>query len=100
VHGSPARPPLLTLESSAPNPFGTATTVRYVLAAAAEVSAAVYDAVGRRVRRLDGAPRPPGEHNLVWDGRNDSGVQLPSGVYFCRVRAGTEERTTRLVLLR
>ncbi len=100
VHGSPARPPLLTLESSAPNPFGTATTVRYVLATPAEVSAAVYDAVGRRVRWLDGAPRPPGEHNLVWDGRNDSGVQVPSGVYFCRVRAGGVERTTRLVLLR
>lgn len=94
------RASLLELHGGTPNPFSAATSIRYVLGAAAEVSSEVYDAAGRRVRRLAAGSRPGGEHVMTWDGRNDDGAAMPSGVYFCRVSAGGESRTGRLVLLR
>lgn len=95
-----ARTPALTLHGNAPNPFGGATTVRYSLGAPADVTAAVYDASGRLVRRLRAGALPAGEHTLGWDGRGEHGNAVPSGVYFCRVRAQGEVRTGRMVLLR
>ncbi|MDH4037417.1 MAG: choice-of-anchor B family protein [Candidatus Krumholzibacteria bacterium] len=100
VGASPSRPPVLDLLGGAPNPFGAETSIRYSLGVAAEVSAAVYDAAGRLVRRLHAGDQPAGEHAVAWDGRSDAGVAVPSGVYFCRVSAAGEERTGRLVLLR
>jgi choice-of-anchor B domain-containing protein len=100
VGRAPARTPSLELLGGAPNPFNEATSIRYTLRAAAEVSSAVYDAAGRLVRQLGTGPLPAGEHRATWDGKNDAGAAVPSGVYFCRVRAGTESESARLVLLR
>ena len=95
-----ARTPLLSMQGGAPNPFGGATTIRYALGAASEVSVAVFDAHGRRVRALTSGTMPAGGQSVTWDGRDDAGAAAPSGVYFCRVRAAGEARTSRLVLLR
>ena len=100
VGNGPARAPMLVLQAGAPNPFSAATSIRYSLGEAAEVSVAVFDAAGRRVRHLPSGVQPAGDHAVVWDGRDDTGAPLPSGVYFCRVRAGGETRGGRLVLLR
>jgi choice-of-anchor B domain-containing protein len=100
VARTPARAPLLAVTGGAPNPFGGVTTIRYSLAAPAEVSTTVFDASGRLVRRLRAGGQAAGEHAVTWDGRNGAGADVPTGVYFCRVRAGGEERTSRLVLLR
>ncbi len=84
-----------------PNPFNPKTTLRFALPRAAAVELAIFDVSGRRVARLvAGDTLPAGQHAIDWEGRDESGRALPSGVYFARFAAAgfTEER--KLVLLR
>jgi len=89
----------LTLES-APNPFAARTSVRYTLASAGDVRLRVYDARGALVRRLHEGPMAAGAHVVAWDGRNDAGSRLPSGVFFAELENGLEVRRQTLVILR
>jgi len=68
-----------------PNPFNPRTTLRFDLARAGRVELAVYDLQGRRVRVLVSETRPAGRHEVSWDGRDDQGHGLSSGIYFARV---------------
>jgi len=84
-----------------PNPFNPKTTLRYFLRDDARVDLSIFDVSGRRVRRLvTGESRNAGHHSLRWDGRDDHGGRLSSGVYFCRLRIPGEERVTKLTLLK
>jgi agmatine/peptidylarginine deiminase len=84
-----------------PNPFNPATTLRCTLPAAGCVELAVYDALGRRVRvLLDGEALPAGEQRWRFDGRDEDGHALPSGVYLVRLAVGGATRQERLVLLK
>jgi flagellar hook assembly protein FlgD len=66
----------------APSPFRESTQVAWSLPRAGDVSLAVYDAGGRRVRSLEAGPHPAGAHTTVWDGRDDGGNAVAAGVYF------------------
>ncbi len=85
---------------AAPNPFGGATRISFVVggSGAAPVSVVVYDVSGRRVRRLWEGLAPPGARSLVWDGRDDGGARAASGIYLARVCVGDERRTLKLAL--
>ena len=86
---------------SYPNPFGEATTIRYSLPSAGPVALRVYDVSGRVVKTLvDARDVGPGEHAVRWEGDNDSGEGVASGVYFYRIEAGPYAETRRMVLLR
>jgi hypothetical protein len=89
----------LTLES-APNPFAGQTALRYTLASPSTVRLRVYDARGALVRRLVDGTRAAGSHEIAWDGRNDGGIALPSGVFFAELESGAEVRRQSLVLIR
>ncbi len=85
----------------APNPAREATTLHFAVPnGGAQVTADVFDASGRRIRRLVDAALPAGDRRLVWDGAADNGERASAGVYFVRVRAGGEESTARIVRLR
>lgn len=88
------------LAPNRPNPFNPATTIPYSLAAPSGVSLHIYDAAGRMVRRLVDDVQTAGGHTASWDGRDDRGVAVASGVYFCRLRAGDVTDTRRMVLLK
>ena len=94
----PAAP--LALHQNRPNPFNPSTTIAFDLPVRAEARLSVYDAAGRLVRRLAAGELSPGRHEVRWDGLDDAGRPAASGVYFCRLRAGKETRSIRLVLLR
>lgn len=84
-----------------PNPFNPSTTLRYRLGEDARVDLAIFDVTGRRVRRLhSGESQAAGEYSLRWDGRDDHGERLSSGVYFCRLGIPGEERVTKLTLIK
>jgi len=85
------------LLSAAPNPFNPVTTVRYVLPAEADVTLAIFDIAGRQVRTLFTGSQPAGPHSVVWRGTDDSGRVLGSGVYLCRLIAGREVRTVKVL---
>jgi len=87
--------------AAAPNPFAAATEVRFLVARSGPVTASIQDAAGRHVRTLiDGAHFTAGTASVAWDGCDEIGARLKSGVYFCRVRGVEGERVTRVVLLR
>lgn len=82
-------PPVLTARALAPpypTPFREQTTLRYVhLPGASAAAVVVFDVLGRRLRTLPG-PRVPGEHAVVWDGRDAAGRRVAAGVYFIGLR--------------
>ena len=64
------------------------------------VELAVYDALGRFVRRLVNDHQPAGDYRTTWDGQDDSGLAVASGVYLLRLRTGGSLQTRRLTLLK
>jgi hypothetical protein len=84
--------------TAAPNPFGRATTINYQLGLAGSVTLTVHDVAGKAVRRLVCGPQPAGRHSIIWNGKDDMGRALPTGVYFCTLDCGAK-RTSRKVVL-
>ena len=88
------------LRSNVPNPFNPKTTIGFHLPEAGPVSLVVFDVGGRRVRGLLEGWLPAGEHAVAWDGLDDSGRSLPSGLYFYRLRTEGFEGVQKMVLVR
>jgi len=85
--------------TGAPNPFNPRTVLRFALTRAGRARLAVYGPDGRRVRALLDGPLPVGEHAAVWDGRDDAGRPLASGLYVARLEAPGEPPATRKLIL-
>ena len=88
-----------------PNPFNPETWIPYRLAHAADVTLTIYDTKGVPVRQLDLGHQPAGYYTdrtkaAYWDGRNNSGEQVASGVYFYQLRAGDYTALRRMVILK
>jgi len=83
-----------------PNPFNPSTTLSFALPASSRVLLEVYDVRGQLVARLLDEKRPAGMHRVTWDGRDRAGQQVASGVYLCRIKAGTFTDTKRVVLVK
>lgn len=88
------------ISPGAPNPFHSSTCVTIDLPDARIVDARIHDATGRVVRRLAESILPPGRHILVWDGGDDDGRRVASGVYLLRVDAGRSSVRRTLVAIR
>lgn len=89
-----------SLRQNFPNPFNPETTIIYSIKETATVTLAVYDVAGRRVRELVDGRRTPGIHRAVWDGTNSRGERVASGVYFCKLTAGSFTATKKMVMLK
>jgi hypothetical protein len=85
---------------AAPSPFRTAIGVSYHLPLGGEVRVAVCDVAGRRVRTLVDKEMGPGWHSESWDGSDDRGKTLPSGVYFIVLESGAEKVSGKCVLMK
>jgi CubicO group peptidase (beta-lactamase class C family) len=83
-----------------PNPFKGELQVEYFVASASVLELQIYDAAGRMVRELLKEPTKPGIYRIKWDGRDSEGSRVPSGVYFCRMKAGDFTSTKKMILLR
>jgi flagellar hook assembly protein FlgD len=90
----------LTVFPARPNPFTGTTYFDVGLNEPSDVSIDVYDVAGRRVRAIAPARMPAGARRIAFDGRDDAGHPLPSGVYFCRVEAAGSSRIQKIVLLK
>jgi subtilisin-like proprotein convertase family protein len=95
-----AAEPRLALGQNVPNPFNPSTTLTYQIAEAEHVRLAVFDVGGRRVRALVDRRDAPGEHTVAWDGLDDVGRRLGSGVFFYRLEVGSKTIERRMILLR
>jgi len=102
VTGVPPRVRVLagSLEQGFPNPFNLQTTIRFNLAQRGDVELAIYNLLGQRVATLVLGEQEAGSHEVRWEGRDETRRELASGVYLCRLQAGAQVETRRLLLLR
>ncbi|MCK5596568.1 MAG: hypothetical protein KAJ04_03895, partial [Candidatus Eisenbacteria sp.] len=83
-----------------PNPFNPVTKIAFSMPATAEAKLAVFDIAGRRVTTLVDREVEAGRHEVVWNGTNEAGELVASGVYFSRLMAMGEEHSAKMVLLK
>ena len=98
--GDDAMPAATPLPVAAPNPFNPRTEITFSLPAAGPVRLDIYDIRGRLVRVLEDGARAAGPHTVAWDGCDAAGQPAPSGTYLCRLRAGEQGATGKLMLVR
>ena len=95
ISGAPGGP-ALSLSAPRPNPASASAEIRFALPRASAVELRLFDPSGRRVARLVDSSLGPGHHQVVWDGTDDSGNPVGSGLFFLELRVGDERLTQRL----
>ncbi|RMF60940.1 MAG: T9SS C-terminal target domain-containing protein [Calditrichaeota bacterium] len=100
VTEDPAGPSQFTLQQNFPNPFNPVTTIRYTLAEPGHVKLEIYSISGRKVRTLVDGRQAAGDHAVQWDGRDDRGRQLASGVYLYKIKEGRFTAAHRMLMLK
>jgi hypothetical protein len=83
-----------------PNPFNPSTTIRYYLPQMADVSLKIYNVPGQVICTLVSERQDAGEQRVIWEGRDNFGNPLGSGIYIYRLRVGKEELSGKMVLIR
>jgi hypothetical protein len=98
--GDAPMPAVHSLYQNYPNPFNPMTTIRYSVPRPGAVTLTVYDIHGRKVRSLLSGEQKAGGYSTLWDGRDDGGRRVASGVYFYRLAAEGFTQSRKLVVLR
>ena len=101
VGRSPSQlPEKFSVSQNYPNPFNPSTTIEYALPEKARVTIDVYNILGQRVRRLVNEEMPAGVHMTVWNGTNENGRAVSTGLYFYRVTAGDNIDQKKMLLIK
>lgn len=93
-------PDKFDLQQNYPNPFNAETVIKFQLPVASDVAIDIYNLLGQKVVTLAAERRQAGFHAVHWNGVDDSGRAVPSGIYFCRMTAGDFVGILSLVVLR
>lgn len=88
------------LDQNYPNPFNPTTAISYQLSANSFVTLGIFDILGRQIRTLVAMQQAAGRYQIQWDGRDDRGASVSSGVYLYQLRAGSSVVTKKMVLLK
>jgi len=88
------------LQQNYPNPFNPETQIRFVLPKPSQVKLEVYNLLGQKVVTLMDKEMPAGTNTIVWDGKNERGEDVSSGVYFYRLEAGDLKQTKKMIIVR
>ena len=83
-----------------PNPFNSSTVIRYDLPALNFVALEIYNLLGQKVRTLLNSVQSPGQHQILWEGRDDGGNLLPTGIYLYHLRAGKRTSVQKIALIK
>ncbi|MCF7841466.1 MAG: T9SS type A sorting domain-containing protein, partial [Lentisphaeria bacterium] len=89
-----------SLEQNYPNPFNPTTTIQYDLPEPALVSLTIFNQLGQPIRTLVNGEKAAGYQAVVWDGQNNAGQQVGTGIYFYQMRAGQFSQTRKMLLLK
>jgi hypothetical protein len=94
-------PANVTLAQNHPNPFNPSTTIGFIVGQRTPVTLKIFNVLGQEVRTLlSGQIKSAGEHFAVWDGLNNAGAPVSSGVYLYRLQAGDVVKTRRMLFLK
>ncbi|MEP0827805.1 MAG: T9SS type A sorting domain-containing protein [bacterium] len=83
-----------------PNPFNAVTVINYSLPRRATVSVDIFNILGQKVKTLVQGEKPAGYHSVLWDGKNEAGIEVGSGIYFYRLKAGQFTQSKKMLLLK
>ncbi len=100
VETTPAVPTEFALEQNYPNPFNPTTTIRFRLPDAGHVSVRIFNTLGQEIRLLVENDFGPGLHSIIWDGRNDNGNSVSSGLYLYQIQSGKFSQVKKMTLLK
>jgi hypothetical protein len=99
--GSDGTPKTFELSNNYPNPFNPTTTIEFGVPHSAQVAIMIYNVLGQRVRMLvDHEQRSAGRYSVVWDGRDDAGSNVGSGMYFYRLETGNVAIVKKMLMLK
>jgi hypothetical protein len=90
----------IELQPAVPNPFNPTVTIGYLLAKQGSVRIMIHDAAGRVVRTVERSDQPEGAGSYLWDGRDDAGRRLHSGVFLVQVVSGGSSASQKVVMLK
>ena len=98
-------PDKIRLSQNCPNPFNPATRITYLVAGQAgsrsnRTVLEIFDILGQRVAKLVDRDEVPGEYIVTWDGRDEQGGTVASGIYFYRLSRGGQSETRKMILLK
>ncbi|MDD3143498.1 MAG: M14 family zinc carboxypeptidase [Candidatus Cloacimonetes bacterium] len=93
-------PAVFALQQNFPNPFNPSTRISFSLPASQDAWLGVYNHRGQLVRTLHAGPLAKGDHQMVWNGLDDSGRPVSSGIYLCKLVSGNLSQTRKMVLLK
>ncbi|MDD3235611.1 MAG: T9SS type A sorting domain-containing protein, partial [Candidatus Cloacimonetes bacterium] len=83
-----------------PNPFNPSTTIQFSLKEKSQVNMDIYNISGQKVRSLVNSLMPSGTHNIHWNGQDNSGKAVSSGVYFVKMNSGKYTSTKKMILMK
>jgi len=98
--GQSARPKSLFLYQNYPNPFNNSTQIKYSLPQDAHVQIVIYNILGQKIKNFDLGYQTAGYKSVFWDGKDNSGNQIASGIYFYRIVAGDFSQIKKMTLLK
>ena len=93
-------PDQFQLHSNFPNPFNPTTSIKYDLPKDATVSLMIYDITGREIRHLVNETQNAGFKAIMWDGTNNYGHQVGTGMYLYQIKAGSFVQTRKMLLMK
>ena len=100
IENRPTLPKTFAMSPNYPNPFNPSTTISYQVPRQSDVRIEIYNMLGQKIRALLNDHKDPGVYQMVWDGRNDAGVQVGSGVYLYRMIASDFVQTRKMILMK
>ncbi len=83
-----------------PNPFNPSTTINYSLKQNSKVNLSIYNIKGQKVKQLVSDQFPDSQHSVVWNGKDDSGKSVSSGIYFYKMKTENYEKTRKMILMK
>ena len=87
-----------SLRQNYPNPFNPTTTIEYNLPKEEKVRLEIFNLLGEKIVTLVQGNQAPGTHLVLWNGKNDRGLDMPSGIYLCRIKTNSFIQTKKMVL--
>jgi hypothetical protein len=100
VNDDEALPDRFELAQNYPNPFNLSTVIKFSLPVRSKVKIEVYDILGRKVKLLVNGEYEAGKWKVIWNGQNDKGFSVSSGVYLYRMKAGEFMSVKKMILLK
>ncbi len=93
-------PTKITLHPNYPNPFNPITTLQFDLPGMLNVRLTIYSVIGKKVKTFGLRKKSKGKHSILWDGKDDNGIQVPAGMYFYELKVKDMVLTRKMTLLK